>query len=427
MTRTFLLGIDGLPNWQWQELADMGVMPYSAELLKTGTLLPMQSAIPEVSSSAWASIVTGRNPGGHNIFGFTDLIDGSYTLGFTSSRTFKAPPFWQLKNGRTHLIINVPQTYPALPLEGTLVSGYVALDLERAVFPPEKLPFFEEIGYQVDADMTAIEVSKDKFLTNLHEVLKIRLGALEGLWDRESWDTIMFVITGTDRINHYLWEDYEDRSSPYYQKYLDFYREVDRILERIVSRLDDDATLIVISDHGFGRQEKSVNVNYLLHQHGYLALEKSDYPSYIHMQPQTKAFAMDPGRVYLHREGRYPNGRIKNEEAAEVETELAQLFLNAEVDGKKLVERVLRGRDIYSGPFTHRAPDLILLAADGMALSGRMNVDELIEPTRINGKHTLENATFFYRGASQVEIPRPMKVEHVMQVMNQANAVAFAA
>ena len=60
----FLLGIDGLPRWMWQQFADSGVMPNSAKLLRTGTLVPMKSALPEVSSAAWASIVTGENSGG---------------------------------------------------------------------------------------------------------------------------------------------------------------------------------------------------------------------------------------------------------------------------------------------------------------------------------------------------------------------------
>ena len=126
----FLLGIDGLPRWMWRQFADSGVMPNSKTLLDSGTLAPMKSALPEVSSAAWASIVTGENSGGHNVYGFTDLIDGTYTLGFTSARTFRAKPFWQrddLCDGPS-LVMNCPQTYPAQPLNGMLVSGFVALD-----------------------------------------------------------------------------------------------------------------------------------------------------------------------------------------------------------------------------------------------------------------------------------------------------------
>ena len=91
------------------------------------------------------------------MYGFTDLIDGTYTLGFTSSRTFRAQPFWAADNAGPSLIMNVPQTYPAQPLDGMLVSGFVALDLDKAVYPSEQLPWLKERGYAVDADMALVE------------------------------------------------------------------------------------------------------------------------------------------------------------------------------------------------------------------------------------------------------------------------------
>ncbi len=115
MPRTVILGVDGLPSWMWRQFADNGVMPHSQALLDSGVLASMESSMPEVSSAAWASIVTGKNPGGHNVYGFTDLMDGGYMLGFTSSRTFKAEPFWK-EAGVKHLVVNVPQTYPAQPM-----------------------------------------------------------------------------------------------------------------------------------------------------------------------------------------------------------------------------------------------------------------------------------------------------------------------
>ncbi|MCP4508433.1 MAG: hypothetical protein GY826_18840, partial [Fuerstiella sp.] len=203
MPGLFLLGIDGLPRWMWQQFADSGVMPNSQPLLSSGTLVPMKSALPEVSSAAWASIVTGENSGGHNIYGFTDLIDGSYTLGFTSSRTFRTKPFWQREGSGPSLIMNVPQTYPAQPLNGMLVSGFVALDLNKAVYPAEQLPWLEGVGYQVDADMSLIETGKSEFVAELHKVMATRCESLHHHWDREDWQQIMFVLTGTDRLNHY--------------------------------------------------------------------------------------------------------------------------------------------------------------------------------------------------------------------------------
>lgn len=415
----FLLGIDGLPRWMWRQFADSGVMPNSKSLLDSGTLAPMKSAMPEVSSAAWASIVTGEDSGGHNVYGFTDLIDGSYTLAFTSSRTFRSKPFWQrdeLCSGPS-LIMNVPQTYPAQPMNGTLVSGFVALDLNKAVFPPEQLPWFEDAGYSVDADMSLIEKGKAEFVAELHKVMKIRCDALHHHWDREAWQQIMFVLTGTDRLNHYLWEDYEDTSSPHHQAFLDFYHEVDRQIGRILERLDDNTTIVGVSDHGFAAQKRSVNLNCLLAENGYLKLRESNRPSYIDMQSETQAFAMDPGRIYLHREGRYPNGAITSEQAEELLQKLTRFLLTTEVDGQPIAEEVHRGPDIYHGQFAHRAPDLVVLPAKDVALSGRMNLSEIIETTPINGKHTYTESSFFVRGNNIGQVPQDMKVENVLDII----------
>jgi predicted AlkP superfamily phosphohydrolase/phosphomutase len=419
--KLFMLGIDGLPRWMWQQFAASGVMPHSAKLLQTGTLVPMKSSLPEVSSAAWASIVTGENSGGHNVFGFTDLMDGSYTLGFTSSRTFRAKPFWAREGAGPSLIMNVPQTYPAQPLDGMLVSGFVALDLKRAVYPSEQLSWLEGINYAVDADMSLIEKGKQRFVEELRRVMTVRCQALHHHWDRESWQNIMFVFTGTDRLNHYLWEDFEDSSSPFHQTFLDYYHEVDRQIGSILERLDDRTTLCAVSDHGFARQRLSVNVNCLLAEAGLLRLRASDRPSYIDMLPETKAFAMDPGRIYLHRKGRYPGGMINADESETLLQELTALFLNASVNGQPVASEVLRGKDVYSGPFAHRAPDLIVMPAKDVALSGRMNLSALIEPTAINGKHTYVESSFFVRGRSLGEIPKSMKVENVLDVIMPAH------
>jgi predicted AlkP superfamily phosphohydrolase/phosphomutase len=388
----------------------------------------MKSALPEVSSAAWASIVTGENSGGHNVYGFTDLIDGSYTLAFTSSRTFRAQPFWQRDGAGPSLIMNVPQTYPAQPLDGTLVSGFVALDLKRAVYPADQLAWLEDAEYAIDADMSLIEKGKQTFVAELHKVMSTRCEALHHHWDRGHWQNIMFVLTGTDRLNHYLWEDYEDPTSPHHQAFLDYYHEVDVQIGRILERLDDNTTLAAVSDHGFAAQKMSVNLNCLLAENGYLQVRESQRPSYIDMLPQTRAFAMDPGRIYLHREGRHPGGQITAGNAENEMQRLTQFFLSAEVNGQKIAAEVHRGRDIYSGPFSHRAPDLVVMPAQDIALSGRMNLSEVVESTPINGKHTYTESSFFVRGKHLGQIPEDMKVENVLDVIiPQAQSMRRAA
>ena len=140
--------------------------------------------------------------------------------------------------------------------------------------PPEQLPWLEEIGYAVDADMSLIEKGKRPFVDGLHRVMDARCQALHHHWDREPWQQMMFVFTGTDRLNHYLWEDYEDETSEFHQAFLDFYHEVDVQIGRILERLSDDTVIAAVSDHGFARQRKSINLNCLLAEAGLLSLKE---------------------------------------------------------------------------------------------------------------------------------------------------------
>ena len=74
-------------------------------------------------------------------------------MAFTSARTVKATPFWQEPEAGRSLVMNIPQTYPAQTLAVTMVSGYVALDLAKSVYPDDVLPTFEAAGYEIDIDM----------------------------------------------------------------------------------------------------------------------------------------------------------------------------------------------------------------------------------------------------------------------------------
>ena len=68
------------------------------------------------------------------------------------------------------------------------------------------------------------------------------------------------------------------------------------------------------------------------------------------------------------------------------------------------------------------------MPATDVALSGRMNLTDLIEPTLINGKHTYTESSFFVRGDNLGQIPDDMKVENVLDViMPQAQQMRRAA
>ena len=112
--RAFVLGLDGTPHSLVQTFLAEGRMPNLAALLGEGDVLPMRSVLPTVSSVAWTSIVTGCNPGKHNIFGFIDRVPYTHEMFIPTSRHILARTWVDdfSEQGKRVCSSGVPTTFP---------------------------------------------------------------------------------------------------------------------------------------------------------------------------------------------------------------------------------------------------------------------------------------------------------------------------
>ena len=152
--RVFILGLDGTPYGLMQDLFSRGILKNLSEIAQKGCFQQMSTTIPDVSSVAWTSFMTGVNPGRHGIFGFMDVKPGTYSTFFPNTTHVRSPSIWQLiaKEEKKSVIVNMPSTYPAQEINGALIAGFVAIDLERATYPKKLVPWLKETGYMLDVD-----------------------------------------------------------------------------------------------------------------------------------------------------------------------------------------------------------------------------------------------------------------------------------
>jgi len=78
--RAVIIGLDGVPFGMIENFVRTGVMPNTGQIISQGVFRKMNSSIPEVSSVAWSTMITGENPGRHGIYGFMDLRKASYRM-----------------------------------------------------------------------------------------------------------------------------------------------------------------------------------------------------------------------------------------------------------------------------------------------------------------------------------------------------------
>jgi len=380
-----------VPFGMLKNFAETGIMPNTARIIRDGIFRPMRSTIPELSSVAWSSIITGKNPAEHGIFGFTDLNPNSYQLKFPNFNDLKAPPFWELCQGQS-IIINVPSTYPVRQMNGVHISGFVSIDIEKSIHPKSLMPKLKNLGYRLDVDAQKAHTDLKAFLLDLDQTLTARIKTIEHLWDYTDWQIFMPTFTGTDRLMHFLWSAYEDKNHKYHNDFLNHFRRIDAAIGNIYSRLGDNDIVIILSDHGFEKLEKDVYINYLLAREGFLAYRPKSETKLENIDSATKAFALDPARIYLNQKGKYPAGSLAPNDKNACLKDLQEMFSSLEIRGKKVIKHVYRKEDIYSGPCLDDAPDMVLIAQNGFNLKGDMSATELAGKGPFTGKHTYQNA-----------------------------------
>ena len=389
--KTVIIGLDGVPFGMLKDFAEAGIMANTAELISRGIFKKMYSSIPEISSVAWSSIITGQNPGQHSIFGFTDLFPDSYKMRFPNFADLKSPPFWSLAKGKS-VIINVPSTYPVKDMNGVHISGFVSIDINKSVHPAFLIPQLESLGYRIDVDSEKAHTDLNLFLEDLDETLTARIKAAEYLWDYTDWQTFMLTFTGTDRLMHFLWDAYEDKDHKYHDAFLEHFRRIDQAIGKIYSKLTENDVFLMLSDHGFEKLEKDVYVNHLLASEGFLTFRPNTEPKLVNIDSATKAFVLDPARIYINQKGKYAAGSVEANDKDACVGELESLFRSLQIDGKKVIKHIYRKQDIYAGPYLEDAPDLVLIAEKGFNLKGSMTAEELTGKGPFTGKHTYEDA-----------------------------------
>ena len=411
--RTVIIGIDGVPFSLMKNLSDDGTMDNFASLVDQGSFVPMRSSIPEISNVSWSSVITGKNPGEHGVYGFTELIPGTYSIMFPDFRALKSGTFWQENPEKKYVIINLPSTYPAGEINGVLISGFVSPDLNRAVYPESLLEELQKLNYRIDVDSEKAHRSYKLFLDELFEVLEIRRKTYRYFWDYK-WDLFFFVITGSDRLEHFLWNAYEDESSEYHEKFIDYFRKIDEIIGEIVEKTSEDDQIILLSDHGMEGIRYNVNLNTYLSETGFLNADDNPEKRYRNIKKGTKAFVLDPGRVYLNKTGKYPNGTVTEEREEEIIDDLISCFKDLKKDGENVFRKIYRKKEIYHGKFLNNAPDLVLMPNKGYNLRGGIGKKDIFTRDIFEGKHTYEDAFLYVRNG---DIPENVSVEDIRKII----------
>jgi predicted AlkP superfamily phosphohydrolase/phosphomutase len=297
--KLIVLGLDGATYTLLQPWMEAGHLPHLRKIVDTGVSGMLESSIPPVTSPAWPCFMTGKNPGKHGVAWFRGKRSNSYEEIPLDSTSIDSKTLWEIlsEGGRKVAVLNVPVTYPIRPVNGVMISGFLMPPGKRDfVYPPELLDELEErFGhYQTDLKTPLLTLVNqtpaaiEKVLQEARELLDYKCSVAEYIMEKDEFDFFMLHIIETDRIQHWFW-NLLDSTHPHYQReiaerchgmILEYYRALDSRIGTIAAKAGPEATIIIMSDHGFGPCHKGIDLNaWLLHE-GYLKI-KSDPVSQI--------------------------------------------------------------------------------------------------------------------------------------------------
>lgn len=274
--RVLLFGVDGLTFRILDPLMEHGLLPNFQRLQHGGVRGVLKSTIPPMTPPAWMSISTGLSPAKHGVYDFWDYEpteNGPRAYVVTHRKGGKA--IWNVLSdwGKRVIVANVPLTYPPEPVNGIMLSGYMAPDMNANVTYP--VSFKEELleavpDYQIEMDPA---ISGGQIGDPLAETLKGTHGRIEmfRLLLSKPWDFFFIAFVGADRIQHLRW----DEIIAFHPQAVKYYQMLDQALGMALDALDAEDMLMVVSDHGFQGVRRKFYIHEYLYRQGLLKMRGS--------------------------------------------------------------------------------------------------------------------------------------------------------
>ncbi len=288
---TILIGLDGL-DWDILDpLIESGELPNLGRLVAAGTRARLRTVVPVLSPVVWTSVATGKGPTKHGIMDFLARRSDGSMLPVTST-LWQSKAVWRLL-GDAGVPVSVTAwwaTWPAEAVNGTMATDRIAYQLFKEIindpadpaaeargktWPPELFDDLAplivrpaaiaegELAAYVDMDALgrADQDDRDRLedlatvlaSTRTYEAIGLELlhrqpRGFHAIYN-ESTDTAAHLFMG---FRPPRMPAVDERRAAAFGNVVDaVYREADAMVGRVLETVDEDRTVIVVSDHGF--------------------------------------------------------------------------------------------------------------------------------------------------------------------------------
>ncbi|MEM8712553.1 MAG: alkaline phosphatase family protein [Planctomycetota bacterium] len=284
---------------------------------------------------------------------------------------------------------------PTNPVEAVALPDGASAELADAIGLYFTQGMAEDVNALKSKALTDAEFMQQSNLVH-RERVRILDYALDRYTAKKEGGLLFFYVSSVDLAMHMMWR-HQDPEHPFYEEQIasqdsstwsgrdgttwkdvvdDLYLRMDPILGKVLDRVGEDTTVMVMSDHGFAPYRRKFSLNTWLLENGYLVLKEGsekELPEgdpkrsavYLHSAvdwSQTRAYGIGFNGLYLNLKGREAEGIVESgDEATKLLAELKTALEGLMDRGKDVVISADLATDVYAGGVRlPDAPDIVV-------------------------------------------------------------------
>ncbi|MBG15829.1 MAG: hypothetical protein CL853_05700 [Crocinitomicaceae bacterium] len=283
--KVLLIGWDAADWKVIMPLIKQGKMPTLAKFISEGTYGKIQTLDPPLSPMLWTSMATGYRADKHGILGFIEPLADNSGVRPVTSTSRKVRAIWNIlhNQGKKSNVVGWWPSNPAEPINGVMVSNLYQLANkpisekwempDGTVHPKSMEDVLKEFRVHPQeltgnhlvpfiSNLKKIDTTKDKRVSSVAKTLAnaASIHAASTYLQRETdWDFMAIYHDAIDHFCHSAMKFHPPQRPGIPDDLYDNYKGVveagymfhDMMLDRTLSMVDDNTTVVIVSDHGF--------------------------------------------------------------------------------------------------------------------------------------------------------------------------------
>lgn len=283
--KVLVIGWDGADWKVASPLMDDGRMPHLKRFVDGGVMGNLSTLYPVLSPMLWTSIATGKRAHKHGIYGFIEPDPNTGAVRPITNLGRKCKAVWNILNqqGYKSNVVGWWPSHPAEPINGVMVSNHFQASnapadkpwpMQKGTIHPaslmQQLAKFRVHPGEIEGEQllpfvpnaAQIDQDRDARLSGLAKIIAETAGVqavATALMQHEPWDFMGVYFDAIDHFCHGFMKFHPPREPWVNEQDFDMYNNVvtmayqfhDIMLGAMMELVDDETTVIIVSDHGF--------------------------------------------------------------------------------------------------------------------------------------------------------------------------------